>query len=130
MRFVLNRYLASVVLLAFVSYVLPANVFGGDTLKSGKGSADEAARLHRPESPFPDSTRSLRSAVPLSNGYAQPDTTEFEFPEKEEDHLFRDITVFVIVSAFVAFFLIKVFLEGDKDEPADDNGGGKPPPPI
>ena len=58
---------------------------------------------------------------------AEADSTgdEFEFPEDEESHLARDITVFVIVSAFVAFFVIKVFLEGDTDQTETPDGGGK-----
>jgi len=67
----------------------------------------------------------------LELGSAQPDTTsEFEFPEEDNKHLVRDITVFVIVSAFVAFFLIKVFLEDDPPEQPDDDGGGKVIPPV
>ncbi len=56
---------------------------------------------------------------------SQPDTTQpFEFPGEENKHLYRDITIWIIVSAFVAFFIIKVFLEGDTDLP-DEEGGGK-----
>ena len=61
---------------------------------------------------------------------AEPDSTEdeFEFPDEEKNHLARDITVFVIASAFVAFFIIKMFLEGDTDSSETDDGGGKPIP--
>jgi len=58
---------------------------------------------------------------------AEPDSTEegLEFPEEKESHLARDITVFVIVSAFVGYFIIKVFLEGDTDEETTDTPPGK-----
>jgi len=131
MRFVLNKHLIFLVLVAFACYVLPVDVFADKPIVLGKKTADEAAR-QLSEDPSPaDSNPSLRYAVPMTGGYAQPDTTEFEFPEEERKHLARDITVFVIVSAFVAYFLIKVFLEGDTDEgESDDSGGGKQPPPV
>ena len=58
---------------------------------------------------------------------SEPDSTEegLEFPEDEGSHLARDITVFVIVSAFVGYFIIKVFLEGDTDEETDTEPPGK-----
>ncbi|MGD8415039.1 MAG: hypothetical protein PVF33_12450 [Candidatus Latescibacterota bacterium] len=130
MRFVLNRSLASVVLLAFICYVLPVNVFAGNDLKPGKKSADEAATLHSQDPAPADSTPPLRYAVPLSGGYSEPDSTEFDFPEEEGKHLYRDIAVFTIISVFVAYFVIKVFLEGDTEDNTQDDGGGKQPPPI
>ena len=131
MRFVLNKHLVCIVLVAFVSYILPGNVFADDKLKSGKKTADEAASMLSQETPPDDSARSLRYAVPMTGGYAQADSTEFDFPEDKKKHLYRDIAVFVIISAAVAYFVIKVFLEGDKDEEeTDDGGSGKPPPPI
>jgi hypothetical protein len=65
----------------------------------------------------------------MSYALAQADTTEegFEFPDEEKNHTVRDIAVFVIVSAFVAYFIIKVFLEGDTDEETTDDGGKEIP---
>ncbi len=64
-----------------------------------------------------------------------PDTTGsvFDFPEEEEEkkktrHLARDITVFVIASAFVAAFVIEVFIRGDTDTPVDNRPPGKTVP--
>lgn len=67
----------------------------------------------------------------MSYALAQPDTVEggFEFPEEEKSHTVRDVAVFVIVSAFVAYFIIKVFLEGDEDEGTTDSGGKDVPNP-
>lgn len=58
---------------------------------------------------------------------SDPDTSQagFEFPEEEKKHLARDITVFVIVSVFVAAFVINVFLKGDTDTPPDNGPPGK-----
>jgi hypothetical protein len=98
--------------------------------------------LHKPLT-LPSAQTSLASAAQPPSGEvtdllrfgamgfaAEPDSTEdeFDFPDEEKNHLARDITVFVIASAFVAFFIIKVFLEGDTDTPEDDGGGGKPIP--
>jgi hypothetical protein len=131
MRWVLNKYVVFAVLLAFVWHVLPVHAAPGGGFVVGKKSADEAASWQHEGTVASEGVPSLRYAVPMSHSFAQPDSTEFEFPEKENKHLARDITIFVIVSAFVAYFLIKVFLEGDKDEPdGGDDGNGKEPPPL
>jgi hypothetical protein len=131
MRFVLNKHVVCVVLIAFACHILPASVFAGDTLVAGKSTAGEAAAPDARDSTPSDSTLPLRYAIPMTGGYAQPDSTEYEFPEEKKSHLARDITIFVIVSAFVGYFLVKVFLEGDKEDQGGDEGGnGKPPPPI
>ena len=59
------------------------------------------------------------------NAYADPDTSEFEFPGEENEHLARDITVWVIAASFVAFFIVKVFIEDSDDEPEDTSPPGK-----
>jgi len=131
MRFVLNKHLVCIVLIAFVSYILPGNVFADDKLKTGKKTADEAASMFSQATTPTDSAQSLRYAVPTTGGYAQADSTEFEFPEDKKKHLYRDIAVFLIISVAVAYFVIKVFLEGDTgEEDGDDGGSGKPPPPF
>jgi len=63
----------------------------------------------------------------MSYALAQPDTTEtgFEFPEEDKDHLVCDVILFVVVAAFVAYFVIKVFLEGDTDDEGGDGDDGK-----
>jgi hypothetical protein len=130
MRWVLNKHLVSTVLVLFTLYVLPARVLAGDAIAIGKKSADEAATWRSDQTPDTDTFTPLRYAIPLTGAYAQPDTTEFEFPEEESKHLARDITIFVIVSVFVAYFIIKVFLEGDKEDEQQEDGNGKVPPPI
>lgn len=63
-------------------------------------------------------------------GEALQDTTsnESQLPEDlPKKYLARDITVFVIVSAFVAYFIIKVFLEGETEiEPPPSKGKDVP----
>jgi hypothetical protein len=130
MRWVLNKYLVSIVLVAFGVYIFPADLVAKDKWVAGKRTADEAASFRDDAPGVTDVVPSLKYAAPLSNSFAQTDTTEFEFPEKEETHLARDITIFVIASAFIAYFIIKVFLEGDKEEGETTDDGGKDYPPI
>ena len=135
MRWVLNKCLVSVVLAAFSLYVFPVRALAGETFVYGKKSPNEAASPGSFEDSSGDSSdgtfNSLRYAIPATGGFAEPDSSGFEFPEDENKHLVRDITVFLIASAFVAIFLIKVFMEEDTEEDnPDDGGNGKPPPPI
>jgi hypothetical protein len=128
MRWVLNRYLAALILLVFVVYVLPANTNAGSPFASGKKTADEAAAPNNSDGVDDSSPVPLRYAATMGHTFAEPDTTEFEFPEEEESHLARDITVFLIASAFVGYFIIKVFLEGDTEEQEEEDNDGKPTP--
>jgi hypothetical protein len=130
MRWVLNKYVVFTALIAFICYILPVQATPGGGFVAGKKSADEAASPQKEDSKSSEGFKSLRYAVPMAHSFSQPDSTEFEFPEEEKKHLVRDITIFLIVSAFVAYFLVKVFLEGDKDEEGGDDGGGKQPPPL
>jgi len=115
MQHLITRIVAIIVTVSFTSLIVTLPRAGmAETFGYGKPTADAAAVLK----------------LSASGGFfasSDPDSTEFQFPE-EDNHLVRDITVFVIVSAFVAFFLIKVFLEGDTDEENGGDDGGKPPP--
>ena len=101
----------------------------------GSRTSDQAARFSRTD----DGEKGFAlsgwepSADFISTG-AFSDTTELDFPEDEEvnrKQLIKDIGVFVIVSAFVGYFIIKVFLEGDTEEPpADDDGKIIPDPTL
>jgi hypothetical protein len=74
----------------------------------------------------------LRDAVASAGFAAQPPDTvtdDFYLPEEtDKKKLYRDIAVFVVAAAFVAYFIIKVFIEKD-EEPADDGDDGKDVPP-
>ncbi len=76
----------------------------------------------------------LRDAIPVAGFVAAPpDTTDeddFFLPEETDRRkLMRDITVFLIASAFVAVFIIKVFIEKDEEpEPVRPPGKSVPPP--
>ncbi len=127
MGWVLNKQLAIFVLLTFAWYVIPVHAPQAELLAAGKPSANAAASWQY-DSPKGSSVQlPLRFGLALDNAYTEPDTTEFEFPEEEKKHLVRDVTIFVIASVFVAFFVIKVFLEGDTDEETPTNGGKDDP---
>jgi hypothetical protein len=120
----INKHIVIAVAFTFVLYITPHPAWGGDTLVAGKSSADEAAEWRAPTTDTAGSPR-LSTAMAGNFGatYAQPDTTVFEFPEEENKHLIRDITVFVIAAAFVGYFLVKVFLEGDTEEEEEEDNG-------
>jgi hypothetical protein len=126
--------LTATVAVAIVAAGIPPRArAGAGPLRHGAGSPNAAAGPVRPGptvavAPRRDAANLLRFGA---LGYAaEPDSTadEFDFPDEEQSHLARDITIFVIVSAFVGFFLIKVFLEGDTDDSGGDDGGGKTVP--
>ncbi len=128
MRWVLNKHLAWIVLLVFTSYVLVPNARAGTRLDSGEKSADEAASLRSDDSAGDPGVIPLRYTISMGHTFADPDSTGFEFPEEEKNHLIRDVTIFVIVAVFAAYFIVKVFLEGDTEDDVPDEGNGKPAP--
>ncbi len=128
MRWVLNKHLAWIVLLVFTSYVLVPNASAGTRLDSGEKSADEAASLRSDDGAGDPDVIPLRYTISMGHTFADPDSTAFEFPEEEKNHLIRDVTIFVIVAVFAAYFIVKVFLEGDTEDDVPDEGNGKPTP--
>jgi len=128
MRWVLNKHLAWIVLLVFSSYVLVPNVNAGTRLDSGEKTADDAASLRSDDSAGDLGVIPLRYTISMGHTYAEPDSTEFEFPKEEKNHLIRDVTIFVIVAVFAAYFIVKVFLEGETEDDVPEEGNGKPTP--
>jgi len=128
MRSFVNKNVVFTLLVTFVLYVAPLPARGGDTLVAGKASSNEAAgwRGDGQASRLPAEVQ-LAFAVSMDSTYARPDTTGFYFPGEENKHLIRDIAVFVVAAAFVGYFLIKVFLEGDTEEEEEPSGGKEVP---
>ena len=90
-------------------------------------------RLHRLCLALPNlGTLYAQQAVPGRYNGAYADTSGYDFPEepKEEGSVWKEVAIWVGVAAFVAFFVIKVFIEGDKDVPATDDGGKDIPPAL
>ena len=94
----------------------------------GTATSDEAAGLEgSDDGGGAFSLRGWRPTAEFMAGSALSDTTEVEFPGEQdgEKHLVRDVAVFVMVAAFVGFFITEVFLKTEADETPDDDGGGK-----
>jgi hypothetical protein len=114
-----------ILILSFIAVGWPLDCGALDSLPVGEKNSDEAAggaNLRPTPSPM------LRN---LSGSYFQPDSTETSlFEEEEERNLIKEITVWVIGAAFVGYFIVKVFLEGDEEEPEEEEprkeipGGG------
>jgi hypothetical protein len=111
----IKKFSSFILILALVSFGWPANAAANDSFSKGGESSEQAAGLaDRHPSPSP----LLRN---LNGFHFQPDSTETVlFEEEEERNLVKEITVWVIGAAFVGYFIIKVFLEGDEEEPAPD----------
>ena len=97
----------------------------------GAKTSDEAARMRSTgeESP-PLTLAGWRPSMGYVASTADDDTTEVDFPIEEElkrEHLYRDIAIFLVLSAFVGYFIVKVFLEGDTDEPPPPKKGKQIP---
>lgn len=92
-------------------------------LPAGKSTSDAAAA--------PDlSARTSSGAGGYSFTFAYGDTIDYEFPEEDEErNIYKEIALYTIAAAFVAFFIIKVFLEGDTEQEEPPSGGKPPPPP-
>jgi len=130
MRWVQSKTVAWVVMGAFFLQAFPAPSAAQLELRKGSPTAKQAVTTESHSESAEGSLPFRRFAGPIGFATSQTDTTEFEFPEDERKHLTRDITVFVIASAFVAYFIIKVFLEGDTDDEAEPTKPGKPIPVI
>lgn len=123
-----KRALVFLLTAAIVGYGLPRRASAASTLERGADTSEQAAR---PSTPAPVALADAAAAgepVLAFGGlqsYSDPDTTDFEFPDEENKHLVRDVTVWVIASAFVAYFIIKVFLEEDEPEEEEEGPPGK-----
>jgi hypothetical protein len=87
------------------------------------GTADEAARYESPPPP-------ISPAVAASLGFASllSDTTQTLYVEEEEHrNLVKEIIVWFIGAAFVGYFVVKVFLQGDTDETPQPKQGKQLP---
>lgn len=104
----------------------PAVVCGGVYPRLGARSASEAAALQLVTAPA-----AAAFGGPAANRLAFADTTDYEFPEDEEEerNVVKDAILWTAVAGVVAFFVIKVFLQGDTDVPPPPPNRKPPPPP-
>jgi hypothetical protein len=122
MKALLKKNLVYLLSAAIVRLAIPSPAIGGDTFSSGKPTSDEAAAP----------ALSMDDVSPfgaIGHAFAFGDTTDYEFPEEEEAKgVWKDVALWVIIAGVVAFFIIKVFLEEEKDAPEEDEGGKEIPP--
>jgi hypothetical protein len=78
----------------------------------------------------PSGDHFLRDAIPATVMASDPpDTTDdgFTLPEeKSKKQLTKEIVMWVVVAAFVAFFIVKVFINSGDDSSGDSGSNGKP----
>jgi len=111
-------------LFAIVHLVLVCDIQAAGGFDPGRESAGAAAA--------PD----LRSGQPAdlrgwSYGYAFADTTGYDFPEdsdkKSTMQLVKEVTLWLVVAGFVAYFIVQVFFEPE-DQQTETPPPGKPDP--
>jgi hypothetical protein len=111
----LNRVSSFILILLLVAAGWPVNSVAYDSFVKGANSSAEAAGtvdFHPTPSPIRQTWNGF---------YSQPDSSEtIIFEEEEERNLVKEITVWVIGAAFVGYFIIKVFLEGEEEEQEPD----------
>jgi hypothetical protein len=115
MNHYLNKISSVILILSLVAVGWPVNIAANNSFVKGADSSDDAA------GPVDISPVSSLLLYELNGFYHQPDSTEtMLFEEEEERNLIKEITVWVIGAAFVGYFIVKVFLEGDEEEPEPD----------
>jgi hypothetical protein len=79
--------------------------------------------------PAPSNAHFLRDSIPATLVASEPpDSTDdgFVLPEeKSKKQITKEIVMWTVIAAFVAFFIVKVFIEKD-DDSGDSGSNGKP----
>ena len=121
----LKTYLVYTLAIAINCLAWPARAASDRPMPVGQPTADRAAATQ-----LQGSDEKVSPFAVIQHSLAYSDTTDdYPFPEEEEQkHLWRDVAVWLIAAGFVAYFIIKVFLEGDKDQPPTQEPGKQPPP--
>jgi hypothetical protein len=120
------RLFVHVLWVAFLCLTYPGAKSPAAAAARGATTSGEAARSGgggNGNEPF--TLRGWQPTAEFMTGWVLADTTEVDFPDEGEGqkHLVRDVAVFVMVAVFVGYFIAKVFLEGDTDEPAPPDHG-------
>lgn len=124
----LYRYLCLACAILVFFATLPVHAAADEAALEGKATADEAAAMQRQARPAPAAGPQV--AFPGAQPDSLPPAGGYFEEEEEGKHLYRDIGIFLIVSAFVGYFLVKVFLEGETEEQTTDDGGKDIPNPF
>lgn len=104
--------------------------------RTGPGSARAQANTRvyaAADDARPGNDHFLRDSIPATSFAADPPDTsadDFVLPEeKSKKQLAKEIAIWAVAAAFVAFFIVKVFIQEDDEPPPDDDGGKDVPPP-
>jgi hypothetical protein len=110
--------------LALVAFSLPVRVPATTDWPVGRQTAAGAA------APVLSGGNS-KHAGRLIAAFAYADTTEYEFPEEEDEkrNVVKDVILWTAVMGFVAYFVIEVFIKGDTETPPPPPNQKPPPPP-
>ena len=123
-----GRLFVHALCVAFLCLTCQGTKAPASAAERGVATSDEAAGFEgRDDGEGAFTLRGWRPTAEFVAGSVLADTTEVEFPggEDGEKHLVRDVAVFVMVAAFVGFFIVEVFLKNEPDETTDDDDGGK-----
>jgi hypothetical protein len=116
---------------AFLCLTWPDASSADGVVREGASTSSEAAQVDLPVGKIGlFRVVDWRPAPAFLSASAFADTTDLEFPEEEEErskNLVRDVGIFIVASAMVAYFIIKVFLEGDTEQPPEDDNGKEIP---
>jgi hypothetical protein len=110
--------------LAIMVFLCPleAGALSRSLMIKGAGNSEDiasASKVLATKPPNPKLERGFNDLAP-SDTASQSATLP---TEEKKNHLARDITVFVITSAFVGYFIAKVFIQGDtSSSPSSGNG--------
>jgi hypothetical protein len=121
-----RRFVAGTVIVCLLATGLPPIAQGGEGVRTETG-------VQYAQAPASAGEHFLRDAIPAASmALAQPDTTDDDFvlpEEKDNKSLIKEIAIWTLAAAFVAFFIVKVFIEEDDEGDDDDNNGKDVPPP-
>ncbi|MFQ5511694.1 MAG: hypothetical protein ACE5EO_07585 [Candidatus Krumholzibacteriia bacterium] len=124
MRVLVKKGLIYSLCVSLLALTAPARGNAGERLPEGRRTAAEAAATAF-------GGRDSRRAGRLLAAFAYADTTEYEFPDEEEEerNVVKEVILWTAVAGFLSFFVIKVFLQGDTDIPPPEPNKKPPPPP-
>ncbi len=111
----IKKFFLLFICFALIVCGMPQMSIGHDSFVRGEKTSDEAAQYKNEQlNSDPAEYRSIGFEV------LSADTTGTALYEEEDRNLVKEIIVWTIGAAFVGYFIVKVFLEGDTEETGPD----------